>query len=179
MRIWGPSCFYMFSLKETSHGKSEIFRHWLASQSVHSQTHSANTDRSCTPSWWSCSLSWAANVLSNGLWGLTDRLRSPRAVQARRSESKSIKATGWISAETPHYLLGGTPISSNWFDKCSSIHRMRDKEKDREPHRMTERKFYSGWGLIKTDSCFQWLTATFDSPLHFIHPELKVKWDVF
>lgn len=45
---------------------------------------------------------------------------------------ESIKATGWISAETPHYLLGGTPISSNWFDKCWSIPRMRDEGRDRE-----------------------------------------------
>ncbi len=58
-------------------------------------------------------------------------------------QHKSIKATGWIRAETPHYLLVGTPISSNWFDKCSSIHRMRDEWRDREPHRMTERTFYT------------------------------------
>lgn len=77
----------------------------------------------------------AANVLSNGLWGLTDRpcpASPPPELQAWRSQSESITATGWISAETPHYLLGGTPISSNWFDKCWSIHRMRDEVRDRE-----------------------------------------------
>lgn len=64
-------------------------------------------------------VSWAANVLSDGLWVLTDRLCSSRAVGLMLGElSKSINATGRISAKTQDYLLGGTPISSNWFDKC-------------------------------------------------------------
>lgn len=112
----------------------------------------------------SCSLSLfvslaasrVVNVLSNGLWGLTDRPRSPRAMAAQmlRELRESIKATGWISAETPHYLLGGTPISSNWFDKCSGIHRMRDEgQRRRELHRVTggrklqtpKEACYTGW----------------------------------
>lgn len=72
--------------------------------------------------------SWAVHVLSNDLWSLTDRPCSLGASDTPlREVSKSIKATGWISAETPHYLFRGTPISSNWFYKCCSIHRMRDK----------------------------------------------------
>lgn len=42
---------------------------------------------------------------------------------------------------------------------------MRDEERDREPHRMTETNFYTELGLIKTDACFQRPTATFDPAL--------------
>lgn len=63
-----------------------------------------------------------ANVLSNGLWDLTDypRPSPPRTPPYPKSSrpDESITATGWISVQTPHYLLGRTHISSNWFDKC-------------------------------------------------------------
>ncbi len=128
-RSWGSwLLFHIYS-----HSKKCLLAHLRISNTgcLVSLSTPEHTEVSCTSWWRSCSLSWAPDVLSNGLWGLTDRLRSPRAVQARRSQSVSIKATGWISAGTPHYLLGGTPISSNWFDKCSSIQWMRDEGRQR------------------------------------------------
>lgn len=140
--------------------------------SVHLQPHSSHTEISCTSE--PLSASWAANVLSNGLRGLTDRPRSPRAAGPMLGEQgESIKVTGWIRAGTPHYLLGGTPISSNWFDKCSSIHRMRDEGRDREPGRMTERESYIIRFVI-IRSLFP-VTATCDSTLTTSPPWTQTK----